>query len=76
MKFFVLFAVICAASAAPQFGFPGQFPGQFSGGAANAAAGSQTFKYSQFAIQYARGISWIIALLINFKCIELKHRAR
>lgn len=42
MKFFiVLFAVICAALAAPQFG---GFPGQFGGSASNAAAGSQTFK--------------------------------
>lgn len=43
MKFIiVLFAVVYAASAAPQFGFPGQ--GGFGGSAANAAAGSQTFK--------------------------------
>jgi hypothetical protein len=40
MKFFVLFTVIAAAAAAPQFGFPGQF----GGSASNAAAGSQTFK--------------------------------
>lgn len=38
--FIVLFAVVCAAVAAPQFGFPGQF----GGSASNAAAGSQTFK--------------------------------
>lgn len=46
MKFFiVLLAVVCAASAAPQFGFPGQFGGGgFGGSASNAAAGSQTFK--------------------------------
>ena len=42
MKFLVVaFAVICAVSARPQFGFGGP---QFSGGASNAAAGSQTFK--------------------------------
>ena len=41
MKLFVvLFALIAAAVARPQF-FPG---GGFSGGAANAAAGSQSFK--------------------------------
>lgn len=44
MKFFiVLFAVICAAAAAPQF--PGGFGGpSFGGSAANAGASSQTFK--------------------------------
>lgn len=42
MKFFiVLFAVICAAAAAPQFGFGGP---AFGGSAANAGASSQTFK--------------------------------
>lgn len=41
MKFFiVLFALIAAAFAAPQF-YPG---GGFSGSSANAAAQSQTFK--------------------------------
>lgn len=41
MKFLVVvFALVCAAAARPQF-FPG---GGFSGGAANAAAGSQSFK--------------------------------
>lgn len=42
MKFLVVaFALICAASARPQFGFPGA---GFGGSASNAAAGSQTFK--------------------------------
>jgi hypothetical protein len=42
MKFFVvLFALIAAALAAPQFGFGGP---QFGGSAANAGASSQTFK--------------------------------
>ena len=42
MKFLIVaFALVCAVSARPQFGFGGP---QFGGSASNAAASSQSFK--------------------------------
>ena len=48
MKFFiVLFAVIAAALARPQFGFPGAGGFGASGSSANAGASTQTFNQGQ-----------------------------